>query len=170
MSRALRARFGKKLQLAPQPFASTAIGLALAADPGAHVLVREAVTRHFGVWREGDAGADKVFDPLIGKGAEARTVERRYRPRHSVGHLRFVECGALDAAGQPVQDLVPWADILFPYEGDVADPARVPIERRDEPLDEIAETYTVKPDGSIVVTIANVARGYARTYDLGALR
>nr|HEX4317286.1 Hsp70 family protein [Kofleriaceae bacterium] len=175
VSRALRQRFGKKLQLAPQPFASTAIGLALAADPGANVLVREAVTRHFGVWREGDAGADRVFDPLIGKGAAidpGGTVERRYRARHTVGHLRFVECGDLDAAGQPVQDLVPWADILFPYEGDVADPEleAVPIERRDQPLDEIAETYTVQPDGSIVVTIANVARGYARTYDLGALR
>ena len=173
VARVLRARFGKKLQLAPQPFAATAIGLALASDPQASVLVREAVTRHFGVWREGDAGADKVFDPLIGKGTEAGTVERRYRARHSVGHLRFVECGALDDAGQPVQDLVPWADILFPYDADVAqhpDLTRVPIERRDRPLDEIAETYTYKPDGTISVTIANVARGYARTYELGALR
>jgi molecular chaperone DnaK (HSP70) len=170
VSRALRARFAKKLQLAPQPFASTAIGLALAADPGANVIVREAVTRHFGVWREGDAGADKVFDPLIGKGAAAGTVERRYRPRHSVGHLRFVECGALDTNNQPVQDLVPWADILFPYEADVADPARLPIVRHDGPLAEIAETYTYKPDGTISVTIANLERGYARTYELGALR
>ncbi len=170
VTRALRARFGKKLQLAPQPFASTAIGLAIAADPGADVIVREAVTRHFGVWREGAGGADKVFDPLIGKGAAAGVVERRYRPRHSVGHLRFVECGALDTNNQPVQDLVPWADILFPYEADVADPARLPIVRRDQPLAEIAETYTYKPDGTISVTIANLERGYARTYELGALR
>jgi molecular chaperone DnaK (HSP70) len=170
VTRALRARFGKKLQLAPQPFASTAIGLALAADPGANVIVREAVTRHFGVWREGDAGADKVFDPLIGKGATAGVVERRYRPRHSVGHLRFVECGALDTNNQPVQDLVPWADILFPYEADVADPARLPIVRREQPLAEIAETYTYKPDGTISVTIANLVQNYTRTYELGALR
>jgi molecular chaperone DnaK (HSP70) len=170
VSRALRARYGKKLQLAPQPFASTAVGLAIAADPGANVMVHEAVTRHFGVWREGDAGDDKVFDPLIGKGAAAGVVERRYRPRHSVGHLRFVECGALDASGQPVQDLVPWADILFPYEGDVPDPAKLPIVRRDAPLGEIAETYTYKPDGTISVTIANLERGYARTYELGTLR
>jgi molecular chaperone DnaK (HSP70) len=170
VSRALRARFGKKLQLAPQPFASTAIGLAIAADPDASVMVHEAVTRHFGVWREADAGDDKVFDALIGKGAEAGVVERRYRPRHTVGHLRFVECGGLDAMGQPVQDLVPWADILFPYEADIADPAKLPIVRRDNPLAEIAETYTYKADGTISVTIANLEHGYQRTYELGTLR
>ena len=69
--RTLRARFGKKLQLAPQPFAATAVGLAIAADPDAHVMIREAITRHFGVWREADAGADKIFDPLIGKNTAA---------------------------------------------------------------------------------------------------
>lgn len=172
VARALRARFGKKLQLAPQPFASTAIGLALAADPEASVLVRETVTRHFGVWREGDAGADKVFDSLIGKGSEAAVVERRYRPRHTVGHLRFVECGGLDERNQPIQDLVPWADILFPYAEDVevdADAAAAG-ERSDEPGDEIAETYTYRPDGTISVRIENRARGYVREYDLGALR
>ena len=78
-------------------------------------MIREAVTRHFGVWREADGGADKVFDPLIGKNADAPTiVERRYHPTHAVGHLRFLECGALDDAGQPVQDLVPWTDVYFP--------------------------------------------------------
>jgi molecular chaperone DnaK (HSP70) len=171
VGRALRARFGKKLQLAPQPFAATAIGLALAADPDANVLVREAVTRHFGVWREGQGGADKVFDPLIGKDAEAGVVRRRYRPAHTVGHLRFVECGALDDAGQPVQDLVPWADVVFPYTGDVpdAEAARAPVERTDV-RDEIAETYTYGADGTISVRIENLSRGYARTFELGALR
>ncbi|HEY0190002.1 MAG TPA: Hsp70 family protein, partial [Kofleriaceae bacterium] len=67
VAKTLRARFGKKLQLATQPCAATAVGLAIAADPGAHVMIREALTRHFGVWRESGAGADKIFDPLIGK-------------------------------------------------------------------------------------------------------
>src|SRR6185436_5676215 len=117
VGRALRARFGKKLQLAPQPFAATAVGLAIAADPAAHVLIREAITRHFGVWREADGGVDKVFDPLLGKDDEAPVVvQRHYRPTHAVGHLRFLECGALDASGQPVQDLVPTTDVYFPYD------------------------------------------------------
>ena len=171
VSRALRARFGKKLQLAPQPFAATAIGLALAADPDASVMVREAVTRHFGVWREGQGGADKVFDPLIGKDTAAGVVERRYRPAHTVGHLHFVECGGLDARGQPVQDLVPCGEIVFPYVGDLADAdaARAPVVRA-ELRDEIAETYTYAADGTISVRIENLSRGYARTFELGALR
>ncbi|HEY0991998.1 MAG TPA: Hsp70 family protein [Kofleriaceae bacterium] len=173
VGRALRARFGKKLQLAPQPFAATAIGLAIAADPDAHVIIREAITRHFGVWREADGGVDKVFDPLLGKHDEAPVVvRRRYRPTHAIGHLRFLECGALDATGQPVQDLVPWADIYFPYDPALADRAElaaVPNERRPDLMtNEIAETYTYASDGTISVHIENVSRGYGRTYALGA--
>jgi molecular chaperone DnaK (HSP70) len=175
VARRLRARFGKKLQLAPQPFAATAVGLAIAADPAAAVMVRETATRHFGVWREADAGADKVFDRLIGKEAEAPiVVERRYHPTHAVGHLRFLECGALDRSGQPVHDLVPWTDIFFPYDPALVDRnelAPLATERRPDLQDlEITERYTYAPDGTISVQIENVSRGYARTYELGALR
>lgn len=175
VARSLRARFNKKLQLAPQPFAATAVGLAIAADPAARVMVREAITRHFGVWREADHGFDKVFDPLLGKDmAGPLTVTRRYRPNHTIGHLRFLECGALDRRGQPVQDLVPWADVYFPYDPSLADRrelATLPNERRPELLEnEIAETYTYADDGTISVRIENLSRGYARTYELGALR
>ena len=178
VARTLRARFGRKLQLAPQPFAATAIGLAIAADPDADVRVRESVTRHFGVWREGAAGADKVFDRLIDKGAAADgplVVERRYRPTHSVGHLRFLECGTVDEDGQPVDDLVPAADVYFPYDPRLADRedreelARAPVERRpDLASEEIAETYTYAPDGTIEVCIENLSSGYARRFALGA--
>jgi molecular chaperone DnaK (HSP70) len=177
VGRALRARYGKKLRLAAQPFAATAVGLAIAADPDAHLMIREALTRHFGVWREAAAGADKVFDPLIGKNTAAEApiiVRRRYRPAHAVGHLRFLECGALDASGQPVQDLVPWRDVYFPYDpalADRGDLAGVASERRPELMaNEIAETYTCARDGTISVVIENTSRGYARSYELGALR
>jgi molecular chaperone DnaK (HSP70) len=175
VGRTLRARFAKKLQLAPQPFAATAVGLAIAADPDAHVMIREAITRHFGVWREADAGSDKVFDPLIGKNAPLPiVVERRYRPTHAIGHLRFLECGALDDRGQPVQDLVPWADVYFPYDPALADRAElatVPNARRPDLMaSEIAETYTYNTDGTISVRIENLSHRYARTYALGAPR
>jgi len=177
VGRALRARFGKKLQLAAQPFASTATGLAIAADPDAHVMIREALTRHFGVWREAEAGADKVFDPVIGKntaGDAPIIVRRRYRPTHAIGHLRFLECGALDDGGQPVQDLVPWREVYFPYDpalADRGDLSGVANERRlDLMANEIAETYTCARDGTISVVIENMSRGYARSYELGALR
>ncbi|HWM84334.1 MAG TPA: Hsp70 family protein [Kofleriaceae bacterium] len=177
VARALRARFGRKLQLAPQPFAATAIGLAIAADPDADVRVREAVTRHFGVWREAEGGADKVFDPLFDKDTAADgplVVRRSYRPTHSVGHLRFLECGTLDDTGQPVDDLVPAADVYFPYDPSLADReelARAPVERRPELLaEEITETYTYAPDGTIEVCIENLSHGYARRFALGAPR
>jgi molecular chaperone DnaK (HSP70) len=175
VGRALRARFGKKLQLAPQPFAATAVGLAIAADPDAHVIVKESITRHFGVWREADNGTDKVFDSLIGKNTDLPVVTRRYRPTHAVGHLRFLECGALDDAGQPIQDLVPCADVYFPYDPALdgrgeAELAAVPNDRRTVKGDEIAETYTYSTDGTISVRIENVSRGYGRTFTIGALR
>lgn len=177
VGRALRARFGKKLQLAAQPFAATAVGLAIAADPDAHLMISEALTRHFGVWREADAGADKIFDPLIGKntaGDAPIIVRRRYRPTHAIGHLCFLECGALDAGGQPVQDLVPWRDVYFPYDPDLADRGELAgvenVRRPDLMTNEIAETYTCARDGTISVVIENMSRGYARSYELGALR
>ncbi|HEU0035078.1 MAG TPA: Hsp70 family protein [Kofleriaceae bacterium] len=177
VGRALRARFAKKLQLAPQPFAATAVGLAIAADPKAHVMIREAITRHFGVWREADDGVDKVFDPLLGKNTGELVVERRYRPTHPIGHLRFLECGALDDAGQPVQDLVPTADVYFPYDPALAERAAIeelaamPNTRRPDLMaNEIAETYTYAADGTIRVHIENLSRGYGRTFTLGALR
>jgi molecular chaperone DnaK (HSP70) len=175
VGRTLRERFGKKLQLAPQPFAATAVGLAIAADPAQRVIVREAITRHFGVWREADHGTDKVFDSLIGKNTDLPVVTRRYRPTHAVGHLRFLECGALDEAGQPIQDLVPCADIYFPYDPALdgrgeAELAAVPNDRRTVKGDEIAETYTYSTDGTISVRIENVSRGYGRTFTIGALR
>jgi molecular chaperone DnaK (HSP70) len=168
----LRARFGKKISLAPQPFAATAVGLAIAADPASAVMVREASTRHFGVWREASGGADKIFDPLIGKAEAAPVVVRRYHPTHAVGHLRFLECGALDERGQPVHDLVPWTDIYFPYdpalpESELA--AHAHDRRPDLHGTEIEERYTYAPDGRIVVRIENKSRGYVRTYELGAL-
>ncbi|HKE15664.1 MAG TPA: Hsp70 family protein [Kofleriaceae bacterium] len=177
VARSLRARFGRKLQLAPQPFAATAAGLAIAADPDADVRVREAVTRHFGVWREGEGGADKVFDRLIDKDTAADgplVVRRRYRPTHSVGHLRFLECGTLDEAGQPIDDLVPAADVYFPYDPSLADRAelaRAPVEHRPDLLaEEISETYTYAPDGTIEICIENLTHGYARRFALGAPR
>ena len=44
-------------------------------------------------------------------------------------------------------------------------------ERRLELMaNEIAETYTCGRDGTISVVIENTSRGYARSYELGALR
>ncbi len=178
LGRALRSRFGRKIQLAPTPHASTAVGLAIAADPVAGIFVREAMTRHFGVWREGANGRDKVFDPIILQDAAAPpdaplVVQRRYRPVHAVGHLRFMECSELDPVGQPCGDLTPWDEIRFPYDASLVDVdlENVAISRNARPSEQdVVETYTHTRDGSIAVEIMNLTSGLRRRYELGCRR
>ncbi|MBX3269298.1 MAG: Hsp70 family protein [Sandaracinaceae bacterium] len=171
VQRMLRKRHGKKVLLAPESHAATAVGLAVAADPDAGVLVREATTRWFGVWREGDAGRDTVFDPILAKDARAEAdgpivVERAYRPVHTVGHLRYVECTRLDAEGRPDGDLAPFGELRFPYDPALAgasDLAALPIERRPElGAQVIVERYVYTPDGRIEVHIENRTAAYGR--------
>ena len=175
VTRMLRERYGRKVLLAPQPHAATAVGLAIAADPDSGVFVREAATRHFGVWRESEAGREKVFDPIINKGSlpeDGRVlVERRYRPVHAVGHLRYLECSGLTRWGQPSGDLTPWGAILFPYDHELVecrDLGSIPPEQRlNSAHDEILESYSYRSDGTIAVRIENLSRGYGRGYVLG---
>jgi molecular chaperone DnaK (HSP70) len=175
VGRMLRDRYKRKVLVAPQPHAATAVGLAIAADAEAHVFVREAVTRHFGVWREGEAGRSKIFDPIINKGAlpdgGTLSIERRYHPVHAIGHLRFLECTEVGADGAPRGDLTPWGDILFPYDPTLlerVDLREVPLESRLSASDvEIVERYAYDRDGVISVSIENRTRGYSRRYVLG---
>ncbi len=176
VTRALRQRFKRKLQLAPQPHAATAVGLAISADADAGIFVREAPTRHFGVWREGEGGREKVFDPIISKRLGLApdgpiVAQRIYRPVHSVGRLRFVECARLDDENQPLGDLTPWGNVLFPY-----DPAlrnNPELERYCPEMNhalvaqEIVETYEYGATGVIKVHIENRTSGYSRSYVLG---
>jgi len=175
VARALRARFSKKLKLAPQPHAATAVGLAIAADPLAKVRVREASTRCFGVWREAEDGRDKVFDPIIERhlappeSGEPLVIERRYRPAHRVGLLRFVECTRI-VDGSPAGDLLPWGEICFPYDPALAgaDLGRDLAAERTSDLhgEVIEERYTYSADGRIAVSIRNLTHGYEREYML----
>ena len=175
VGKVLREQYKRKVLIAPQPHAATAVGLAIAADPEAQIFVREAVTRHFGVWREGEDGRSKIFDPIISKGTlpegGSLSVERRYRPVHAVGHLRFLECSDIDELGQPRGDMTPWGDILFPYDAALserADLGNVPLEQRllGEQV-EIVERYGYGRDGAIWISIENATRGYSRRYVLG---
>jgi molecular chaperone DnaK (HSP70) len=175
--RKLRERYARKVRLASQPFAATAVGLALAADPDLDIYVRTTPTRYFGVWREGDSGREKIFDALLRKGTAAgngaaTVVRREYRPVHRVGRLRFLECTRLDEAGQPAGDLTPWAEVLFPYDPTLTDrePSTLAGEvgHRAPELggEHIIETYAYDPDGRIEVTLENATRGYRRAYRL----
>jgi molecular chaperone DnaK (HSP70) len=173
VSRALRKLYKRKILLAPQPHAATAVGLAIACDPDAGIFVREAVTRHFGVWREGEGGRAKIFDPILLKDTAASDqneirIERSYRPAHRVGHLRFLECTDIDVHGQPAGDLTPWGDLYFPYDPDLADRNdldRLPAARCDGlTSEEIVEIYEYGAGGGVSISIENRTHGYRRRY------
>jgi molecular chaperone DnaK (HSP70) len=178
--RVVRERFGRRVHRSPHPAAATAIGLAIAAcageGEGDAPVVSERFTRHFGVFREADAGGRVTFDGIFEKGTpmprsgEAPLVARRvYRAAHNVGHFRFVESGALDDRGDPKGDITPHAEILFPFDRDVKLPepsAPVPVQRLagEGPL--IEERYEVDAAGVIAVTITDLDHGRGARYVL----
>lgn len=55
--RMLREQFGRRVHRSPYPAASTAIGLAIAADPDAVYQLTDRMSRGFGVFREGTRAA-----------------------------------------------------------------------------------------------------------------
>ena len=177
IGRRLRSIYKRKIQLAPQPHAATAVGLAICADPEAEIFVREAATRYFGVWREALGGREKVFDQIISKdtaiGDGDLVVRRDYRPSHTIGALRFIECARLTRDGQPAGDITPWAQVRFPYAAELAaldDLDAVEVERSEAVTgSDIAEIYTYRRDGTIAVDIENRTHGYQRRFVLGQM-
>jgi len=176
VSRLLKARFGRRVFRSPYPAASTAIGLAIAADPDAGYSLTDRLSRGFGVFREASAGRSLHFDEIITRDEALSAtrdvvITRRYPAAHNIGWFRFVEYSALDASGQPKGDLVPFAEVVFPF-----DPH---LETLDEPTlrghtvsrighgPMIEERYAVDRYGIVSVTITNLDTGHRRTHSLG---
>lgn len=172
--RLLRERFGRRVHRSPYPAASTAIGLAIAADPASGYSLTDRLWRGFGVFRELAGGREVGFDQLVDRqtalpASGELTIRRRYRAAHNIGWYRFVEYSGVDDGGEPRGDLAPFAEVRFPF-----DPALqgryvldgVPVERRDEgPL--VEEAYTVDPNGIVNVQITDTETGYAQVHALG---
>jgi len=139
--------------------------------------VRETLTRHFGVWREADAGARVVFDPIFRKDSaldgETLRVTRRYAPAHNVGYYRFLECGAVGDDGEPSSDVTPWDAIRFAFDPELQSNASldaVPVSRNDERPDTIAtEEYECDSRGIVSVTLRDEATGHERTFMLSGV-
>jgi molecular chaperone DnaK (HSP70) len=172
VGRALRARFGRRVHRSPYPFASTAIGLAIAADEEAGFSLTDLFSRCFGVFREAQAGREAAFDPIFRADTALKAAPRlcrSYRAAHNIGHFRFVECSRLDGTGSPQGDLTPVGEARFPFDPQLEgrrDLASVPVQRTGEgPL--IEEEYSIDPHGIVHVTIRNVDGGYAHSYEIG---
>jgi molecular chaperone DnaK (HSP70) len=177
VARALRQRFGRRVHRSPYPSAAVAIGLSIAADGAAGLMLIDRYSRTFGVFREGEAGREITFDPIFEQGVELPpasegplTCTRVYRAAHNVGHFRFFECNALDDGGRPRGDMALFADVYFPFDPTLSaygDLARVPIERRFEQGPRIFEKYSLDSSGIVDVLIRNEDSGYERSYRLG---
>jgi hypothetical protein len=175
VGRMLRERFGRRVHRSPYPAASTAIGLAIAADPDAEATLADRLSRGIGVFRESRAGEGVAFDqvltsdvPLPSTGTTV--VTRTYTAAHNLGWFRCVEHSSVDASGEPRGDLVPYADVLFPFdpalrELDAAALAEVEVTRR-EGGPRIEERYSLHPSGAVTVRITDLDSSFSREYGL----
>jgi molecular chaperone DnaK len=175
VARMLRSSFDdKRVKRSPHPFAATAIGLACFLDKEAGYALSDRLSRHFGVFREADAGRDVTFDPILPKGISlpARdqppvVVNRRYRAAHNIGHFRFVECSRL-SGDRPDGDVTPYEPVWFPFDPDLrheADLARRRVDRCDDGPD-VEECYVVTAGGAVEVTLTTRPTGLTRTFRL----
>jgi molecular chaperone DnaK (HSP70) len=190
--RLLRSRFGRRVHRSPMPSASTAVGLAIAADPDAGFSLRDRLSRGFGVFREREGGAVLSFDPVLDRSlrtadalggpasAEPVVVTRRYRAAHNIGWFRFVEYSSVDDQGEPRGDLAPVAQIVFPFDPELqrtelgvggataGGPSLLrglPIVRLEAgPL--LEERYTVDPAGIIELSLTDLTTGYRQEHVL----
>lgn len=181
VSRLLREKYGRQVRRSPYPHAATAIGLAIAADTEQGYTLRERFTRYFGTWREAEAGAQVIFDPLFEKDtrlpargeAPLRRV-RQYSPAHNIGKIRYLECSRVDEAGQPQGDVAPWDEIVFPFDPSLQSSnglkalASADITRVSGYGNVIQETYSCDSNGIIEVEIADLSSQYARKFRLRA--
>lgn len=176
--RLVRSKFGRRVFRSPYPAASTAIGLAIAADETAGYSLTDNLSRGFGVFREAEGGRVLAFDALVDRTLTLDrerdvVVTRRYRAAHNVGWFRFVEYSALDEAGGPRGDIVPFAHVVFPFdpslqrEGAEAEStaASTPVVRREHGP-EIEERYEIDPNGIVSVRLTDLDTGFTRTYAL----
>lgn len=176
VSRALRGRFGRRVHRSPHSAASTAIGLAISADPDAGYVLRERLSRGVGVFRERESGSRVSFDPLLDPGMRVSTEEsvsltRTYRAAHDLGWYRFVEYTSTDPDGVPRSEVVPYGDLVVPFDPALqaltdVDLRSLPVHRTDQgPL--VEERYTVDPHGIVTVTVTDLDTGYSVSRTLG---
>ncbi len=181
ISRVLRQTFGRRVHRSPNASASTAMGLAIAADPDAPYKLTERLARGLGVFREMDEGRMVSFDALLPHDMLLRSdqdgmtsVIRTYKAAHNLGVFRFAEFTTLDKDGIPRGDMTPLAQFYFPFESsleslDDAELAQREVCRIDMgPM--VQEKYTVDPHGIVWVTLTNLDTGFTRTHSLALQR
>lgn len=177
VGRMLREAYGRRLRRSLHPYGATAIGLSIRADAQAGYSLRERFTRHFGVWREKEAGSAASFDPIFEKDTLLPAENepplehvRSYWPTHNMGYFRYLEASHLNANGLPCGELTPWEEVLFPFEPQLQatkNLASVEVHNSGQASGQlIEERYSCDAQGILSVTIRNQNTGYERTFNL----
>jgi len=177
VARTLRDRFGRRVRRSPYPAAAVAIGLAIAADEQAGFKLADRFSRNFGVFREGLDGQQVTFDLIFTRAQALPTAEekeivsrRLYRAAHNLGHYRFIECATLDAPGEPKGEIMPFADVLFPFDRalrNAADLRSIPVRRLEGEGPLIEERYAIDRNGIVEVQLAAIDDGFRQVFKLG---
>jgi molecular chaperone DnaK (HSP70) len=177
VARTLRQVFGRRVHRSPYPYGAVAIGLAIATDRDAHFELTDRFSRHFGVFREGEAGRAATYDTIVSRdtslpkpGAPPLEIVRRYRAAHNVGHFRFFECAAFDARGNPQGDIAPLTDVYFAFDPRLraARLDEVPVQRLDGQGPMVSERYSVDSQGLVQVRISDLESGFTASHVLGS--
>jgi molecular chaperone DnaK (HSP70) len=172
----LARRFpGVRLIMTDKPFSSTAMGAAIRSN--GEMQMHDVLSRTFGVLRLTERGTREYFSPVFPagmrlpqRGADPVTKTIEYTPRHNIGYLRYLECAGVNSAGQPVEGVRRWSDVLFPYDAAIHVGASLRQEQivgRDDLADQpVCETYSCDADGVITVTIRRLRDGQTGTYEV----
>jgi molecular chaperone DnaK (HSP70) len=174
-ARLVTRRFpGIRVLTTDKPFSATAMGAAIHGAEATHVS--EVFSRHFGVIRLAHHGSTEVFAPIFAAGIRLPdpnsppvTSIVSYAPRHNIGHLRFMECTAVNENGFPSAGLRPWSEVLFPYDPSLPLNANITpsdITASDNITDNTIETYSCDADGIITVTMTRGGDGQSRTFEI----
>lgn len=143
----------------------------IGVDAGSSALPDARAWVGFGVLRERDSGDGVDFDLILdlGRLPASGVVTRTYRAGHNLGWYRFVGYTALGANDQPLGELIPLADVRFPFDPFLQGRYRldgIPVQRWGYgPV--IEESYTVGAGGLASVRITDTETGYSQVYGLG---
>lgn len=170
--RMLRERYGHRVHRSPLPTASTAVGLAIAADPDSDFRLRDKVSRGIGVFREQNCGAEVSLDTVLEPGlSEQHKAERRYWAAHNVGWFRFVEFAAASPG-----DFSILAELLVPFDPALRhlsqeELAQVPVRRWPDgyPWPEVVETVSMDSNGIASIKIGIPSESFEVAVEVRAL-
>ncbi|WP_133755495.1 Hsp70 family protein [Naumannella halotolerans] len=166
--RTLRERFGRRVHRSPHASGSTAIGLAIAADPDSGYRLFDKLTRGIGVFREAEGGKAIAFDLVVAGSTELPepgdelVITRRYRAAHDLGHFRFVEVAGVDGAGEPVGDLSPLAELTVPFDPRLRDGRDLAEHQpsRTSGGPQVEERYRIDANRVVEIRVTDLDTGY----------